>query len=93
MDETIKVGLGFVTGRPNVCKVINNTYEQLINQFKDSDKKVELTTKYDNKDVTIENIEYTGYSLSPTESDIGVHIIFICILIAIGLICWRIRKD
>ena len=43
MNETIKIGLGFVTGRPNVCKVINNTYEQLINQFKDSDKKVELT--------------------------------------------------
>lgn len=58
-----------------------------------TNKKVELTTKYDNKDVTIENIEYTGYSLSPTESDIGVHIIFICILIAIGLICWCIRKD
>lgn len=58
-----------------------------------TNKKVELTTKYDNKDVTIENIEYTGYLLSPTESDIGVHIIFICILIAIGLICWRIRKD
>lgn len=58
-----------------------------------TNKKVELTTKYDNKDVTIENIEYTGYSLSPTESDIVVHIICICILIAIGLICWCIRKD
>ena len=58
-----------------------------------TNKKVELTTKYDNKDVTIENIEYTGYSLSPTESDIVVHIICICILIAIGLICWRIRND
>ena len=58
-----------------------------------TNKKVELTTKYDNKDVTIENIEYTGYSLSPTESDIVVHIICICILIATGLICWRIRKD
>ena len=58
-----------------------------------TNKKVELTTKYDNKDVTIENIEYTGYSLSPTESDIVVHIICICILIAIDLICWRIRKD
>lgn len=55
-----------------------------------TNKKVELTTKYDNKDVTIENIEYTGYSLSPTESDIVVYIIFICILIATGLICWCI---
>lgn len=43
MSEVIKFGLGFVTGRPNVCKVINNTYERLINQFKDLDKKVELT--------------------------------------------------
>lgn len=43
MGKTIKFGLGFVTGRPNVCKVINNTYEQLVNQFKDLDDKVELT--------------------------------------------------
>lgn len=46
-----------------------------------TNKKVELTTKYDNKDVTIENIEYTGYSFSPTESlsviDIVVYIILI----------------
>ena len=43
MENVIKFGIGFVTGRPNVCKVINNTYERLINQFKDSKKKVELT--------------------------------------------------
>ena len=43
MEQVIKFGIGFVTGRPNVCKVINNTYERLINQFKDSHKKVELT--------------------------------------------------
>ena len=42
-ENIVRVGLGFVTGRPNVCKVINNTYEQLINQFKDTDKKVKLT--------------------------------------------------
>lgn len=43
MENVIKFGIGFVTGRPNVCKVINNTYERLINQFKEFDKKVELT--------------------------------------------------
>lgn len=43
MEDVIKFGIGFVTGRPNVCKVINNTYESLINQFKNSKKKVELT--------------------------------------------------
>lgn len=43
MEKTIQFGLGFVTGRPNVCKVINNTYEQLVNQFKGEKNKVELT--------------------------------------------------
>ena len=43
MENVIKFGIGFVTGRPNVCKVINNTYERLINQFKDSKQKVEIT--------------------------------------------------
>lgn len=43
MKDTIKFGIGFVTGRPNVCKIINSTYERLINQFNELDKKVELT--------------------------------------------------
>ena len=43
MEDMIKFGIGFVTGRPNVCKIINGTYERLINQFKDYDKNVELT--------------------------------------------------
>ena len=43
MKGTIKFGIGFVTGRPNVCKIINSTYERLINQFNKLDKKVELT--------------------------------------------------
>ena len=43
MEKTVQFGLGFVTGRPNVCKIINNTYEQLIKQFENLDVKVELT--------------------------------------------------
>ena len=43
MEETIKFGIGFVTGRPNVCKIINNTYKQMLEQVNCSDKKVELT--------------------------------------------------
>jgi len=42
-NEIIRFGVGFVTGRPNVCKVINNTYEQLVDQFKDTNKQVKLT--------------------------------------------------
>lgn len=44
MKDTIKFGIGFVTGRPNVCKIINSTYERLINQFRELDRKVEITT-------------------------------------------------
>ena len=43
MKETVQFGLGFVTGRPNICKVINNTYQQLISQFENIERKVELT--------------------------------------------------
>lgn len=43
MSKTIKFGIGFVTGRPNVCKIINNTYEQLVKQFENVDEKIELT--------------------------------------------------
>jgi len=43
MENTIQFGLGFVTGRPNVCKVINSTYEQLIEQFNNTKTKIELT--------------------------------------------------
>lgn len=42
-ENVLRFGLGFVTGRPNVCKVINNTYKQLIDQFKDSNTKIKLT--------------------------------------------------
>ena len=42
-ENILRFGLGFVTGRPNVCKVINNTYEQLIDQFKGSNTKIKLT--------------------------------------------------
>ena len=44
MEEgSIKFAIGFVTGRANVCNVINSTYENIINQLKESHKKVELT--------------------------------------------------
>lgn len=43
MGKTVQFGIGFVTGRPNVCKVINNTYEQLTKQFEKVSEKVELT--------------------------------------------------
>ena len=47
-----------------------------------ANKKEELTTKFDYLDVTIENIEYTGYSIPLTEEEI----IFVFGIIILGLI-------
>lgn len=43
MKEKAQFGIGFVSGRPNVCAVINNTYKQLLSQTKKFGKEVELT--------------------------------------------------
>ena len=34
MEEKAQFGIGLVSGRPNVCAVINNTYKHLLNQTK-----------------------------------------------------------
>ena len=41
MGNVVKFGIGFVTGRPNVCKVINNTYERLLKQIKEENNKMQ----------------------------------------------------
>ena len=43
MENVVKFGIGFVTGRPNVCEVINNTYERLLKQIRAENQKVEIT--------------------------------------------------
>ena len=43
MSKVIKFGIGFVTGRPNICKLINNTCKHLAEQVNKSDVKIELT--------------------------------------------------
>ena len=43
MDTKLKFGIGFVTGRPNVCKIINNYYKNILEQLSRYDKKVDLT--------------------------------------------------
>lgn len=41
--EKIKFGIGFVTGRPNVCKIINGYYKNMLEQIKRYNQEVELT--------------------------------------------------
>ncbi|MBP3801258.1 MAG: hypothetical protein J6I85_04395 [Clostridia bacterium] len=43
MKEKINFGIGFVTGRPNVCRIINNYYKNMLDQIKKYGKDVELT--------------------------------------------------
>ena len=43
MKKEIKLGIGFVTGRSNVCKIINSYYKDMIKQTENYDKKINLT--------------------------------------------------
>lgn len=43
MEKAIELGIGFVTGRSHVCKVINNYYKDMIEQVKSLGKRVNIT--------------------------------------------------
>lgn len=43
MGEKIQFGIGFITGRKNVCEIINYTYKFLLGQIKKEQKKIEIT--------------------------------------------------
>ena len=43
MAKAIEFGIGFLAGRPNVCKIINNYYQDIINQGKKLGKNVNFT--------------------------------------------------
>jgi len=43
MNEKINFGIGFITGRPNICNIINNYYKFLLEQVKELDKEVSFT--------------------------------------------------
>lgn len=43
LDKCINLGIGFVTGRANVCKIINSYYSDMLEQLSTIEKKVKLT--------------------------------------------------
>lgn len=43
MKKEINFGIGFITGRPNVCKIINNYYKFFVEQVSKLDYKVNFT--------------------------------------------------
>ena len=43
MAKKVKFGIGFVTGRPNVCRIVNSYYNDMLEQVSKYKKEVELT--------------------------------------------------
>ena len=43
MEKEINFGIGFVTGRANVCRIINSYYKEILEQVKKYEKKVNIT--------------------------------------------------
>ena len=43
MANSIEFGIGFLAGRPNVCKIINNYYKDIIEQGKKLGKDINFT--------------------------------------------------
>ena len=43
MQKAIELGIGFVTGRANVCNIVNNYYKEMIKQVKKLDRAVNIT--------------------------------------------------
>ena len=43
MAKPVEFGIGFLTGRTNICNIINNCYKDMIEQVKDYEGGVNLT--------------------------------------------------
>ena len=43
MKKEINFGIGFITGRPNICKIVNNYYKFLLEQVEELNVKVNFT--------------------------------------------------
>ena len=43
MKKEINFGIGFITGRPNICNIINNYCKQIVEQVKDLEEQVNFT--------------------------------------------------
>ena len=43
MNKDINFGIGFITGRANICKIVNSYYKYLVEQVENLDVKVNLT--------------------------------------------------
>lgn len=63
MEDKIKFGIGFVTGRPNVCNVINNLYKQIVEQIKDRKIEINIFILFDLNYQVTERVDF--YKIIP----------------------------
>ena len=65
MKKEINFGIGFITGRENICKIINNYYEFILKQVKELNFKVNFTLfiLYDVNYLNIKEEEF--YKIKP----------------------------
>lgn len=63
MDEKLHFGIGFITGRPNICEIINNTYQLLLKQTQKKNIELTIFILFDVKFQNVNKEEF--YQLDP----------------------------
>lgn len=54
MEKAIELGIGFVTGRANVCKIVNNYFKSMLKQVKKIERPINITL------FILYDLSYTG---------------------------------
>lgn len=60
MGNTIEVGIGFATGRPNVCKLINSYYKHMLKQIEGLNIRINIFILYDLKYQLTKRTDFYG---------------------------------
>ena len=74
LENEINFAIGFVTGRPNVCNIINRYYKSILEQATRFDKKINITI-YVLYDLTYQNVnreDFYHISKEVYESDVNI---------------------
>ena len=77
MKNEINMGIGFVTGRSNVCNIINSYYKEIIEQVKNYEKKVNITffILYDSEYLNTKEDDFYNIDIDVYDSKIDIEYI------------------
>ena len=77
MKNEINFGIGFVTGRSNVCNIINTYYKNIVEQIQRDHRKITVTI-YVLYDLTYQNLKREEfYNIKPEVYNSGIKIEYI----------------